>query len=435
MSRVTQYVLPNGVEWIADRDHDASEFHVFFTARSGRDKERLREREGMHLIEHMFFRSTSLDKTVALTKALEERRILSNGETGYDYCYAYFYGPTLHKKKILTTAFEGLTNSSYNVEEFELEKKIVLQELEMRRSENRWVQLEEKSAKELYGGSRYGTVFEDSLSTLPYLSLTQVLQLRTRLFRPENLTVITIGTPKDVAIDPLINDTFGSLKSARPLKQYEMVLPERAPMRREYTCQDISTCFVQHTLRCGKANTQDMAALYLLSTILAGKDTSILYAEQRLRRGLTYRQYCTPHTGRPEMLMHINYTSSNDVLEENISLVQNVLEKLATKRLSSADLRRYTMLAVDDVRRELEDGEARGGWYVQNAAVDVFVRPKEFAQMIRSCSAEKIRSLVEEWLPGEGIFIMKPESKKLERIELAVVPPETVVASQETISQ
>src|SRR3989338_7706668 len=137
MSRVTQYVLPNGVEWIADRDSTQSEFHLFFTARTGTEKERSNEREGMHLLEHLFFRSTSLENTVALTKSLEEKRILSNGETSYNYCYGYFYGPTLHKRRIIDAAYEGLTNTKYDADEFEIEKQIVRQELEMRRSENK----------------------------------------------------------------------------------------------------------------------------------------------------------------------------------------------------------------------------------------------------------------------------------------------------------
>jgi predicted Zn-dependent peptidase len=424
---VSRYELQNGAEWIAVHDPQEPHFPTFFYARMGTEKEDKNHIEGMHLLEHMFFRGKNLADSIAIAKALEERRVSSNGTTSKFYCSAYFHGPTRvagHRdnvKEMIRSAHEALTRQEYDPYEFRLEKEIVRQELERDRDANVWLQLEELMDQRLYGSTRYGRTTDESISSLRRLTLTQVIALRDRLFRPQNLTLVTVGSKKDGDLERVIQETFGCIPpAAKPLIQYPFQPPPREAFT-EIIPKSVCTCFVQQAIRGCQPDAEKLAVLHVLNSVLTPHDTSLLYERLRMVRGQTFSPTGIIDAGRPEFRLDITYNCDERYLndtpqrEGNLSLVRQTLERLATELLPQSDLRRLRNLAAEDFKETLhQEADVCGEWYGENSAAGIFYDHREFAKALMNVTARQVRNAMRDWLPGMGTIAFVPDGTRQE---------------------
>jgi predicted Zn-dependent peptidase len=417
---VTRYEFPNGTEWISVHDTAELQFHIFWYARMGQEKERKNEIEGMHLLEHLFFRGKSPEDTAQRCRRMEKHGIDRDGNTHRSYCNGYLYGPVWlpdrhdHYKQIIEDAHFCITNENYHPHEFQIERQIVRQELMERRDENRWIMMDEFMDKRMYNASRYGRSYDDAVKSLDRLTQRQVFELRERLFRPQNLTIITIGKVDDGKLDRIIQKTFGAIPAARPIEQYIWTPPPRQTFL-EFDEKDIQTCFVQHTLRTAPPNKEDLPLLHILDHALTGHRTSILFQELRQKRGQVYTPASSIGAGRPEMRLDIMYTCDEKFLQStmhrkgNLEIVQEQFERLATTPIPEEDFQLYRRFAIEHNEGQFDDPEKLGEWYGQNAAAGMFIKHTEFPQLLKDVTAKQVRDKMHEWLPGNGTVILRPK--------------------------
>jgi predicted Zn-dependent peptidase len=276
-------------------------------------------------------------------------------------------------------------------------------------------------SQRFYGGTRYGRTTDDCISSIRRLTLTQVIALRDRLFRPQNLTVVTVGTKEDKKLEGVIHETFGSIPpAAKPLVQY----PFQPPPRKEFLeliPKSSHASFVLHTIRGCQPDVDKLPVLYVLNSILSGHDTSLLYEQLRTRRGQIYSPLGEIDTGRPEFRLSITYSCDKRYLEDtpqregNLSLVRQTLERLATEPLPQSDIRRLRNMAAEDFKETLhQDSEECGEWYGENSAVGIFYDHREFAKALMGVTARQVRNAMRDWLPGMGTIAFVPDGARQE---------------------
>ena len=415
MARVGFYELENGMDLVVHRDPDANEFHFLFGAKMGSEKEGVKRIEGAHLLEHLFFQSNGLERTLSLLHERANRGIRTQGETSHGHVYGFFSGPTRQMRYIMETAYESLMNNQHDLAQFEREKRIITIEGKSMKN-NQGVRMDEVMLSYLYPGTRYALTFDELISHIPALTLTKTLDLKRQLFRPSNMTLVAIGNKDADTINAIANETFGKLPKSRKLTPYRPALSTPEPFIVETSDRGIHTCHVRHVFRAGSDSLPNakerMARLYLLHSALgAGNeyDTSFLYQNLRLKTGRSYVPEATIVEGPPEQLLQIDYDCEEQDIEPNIYNITQILSLLASKRLSPALVKTYANFAVNEFNKETADVEEElAKWYLGNSANGVMMSTKEFKQLIRSVSPERLRRTAEELMPDMGTFVFRP---------------------------
>ena len=427
--RVERYgaeTFSNGLEVVLERNDLVQDFHLFFASKTGMEKERLRELHALHLAEHMFYRSQSIDETLRVTEELENLGIQSNGQATFDYCHGYFFGPTRQRKRIVSAAFQALTNDRYDAQEFEHEKGIVEVDIAELLSNATEIQADELLLEHLYRGTRFGTGWERSVANVRKLTRNATTGLRDRLFRPENMVIVALSRRKFGEVLQLVDETFGQLPSRGRIPPYTAPLPDRRPALLEFDHTGLMCAFARHTIRAGPINGNDflenLATLHVLKAVLQGGDSSVLYRELRLKRGLTYSPSAEVARDQPEFLLHFAYHCKEEHLDETRAILDGILEDLAKRSIPSDDLRRYQKIAIEDFDNDIGAMEERGTWYVKNASAGAFVRPYDLKKAIRAVTPMKLRHAIENWRPGMTSVIFHPKAQNLGDIIVARQP-------------
>ena len=413
------YELENGMDAIVEQKGDLANTYVFYTLRTGEESQRDSEQEGLHIIEHRFFRSGSVARTIEDNATQSEKLINTGGGTSFGYCYGKFDGPEKHTRPVFQTARDALCGMDHDLEQFTLEKQIIHQELRQRQSDEISPLADDLTLARIYRGTRFARTLDQSIANVMSLTPTKVLRLRERLFRPSNISVIVIGPLPERELRDLAAEYFGSLFSRRkPLQKYNVALPPPERFRIDMYAAGLTIPFVAHTARIGplddKEGLRALAESTLLRDILAEReDVSSLYRGLRIERGALYVPHGFVVRRMPEPLFQIEYFCDDRFVESNIAYVEGELTRFATTRLGHTAVRAASEFAVADFRQDIDDGDERGEWYVNNAAAELFITPRDFVEALRGVTAERLRRRAEALLSSFGTTVLHPTGQPL----------------------
>ncbi len=409
------YELDNGMDLIVHRDPDANEFHFLFGAKMGSEKEGVRRIESVHLLEHLFFRSTALPETLQMMEDWGRHRMRTQGETNTGYVYGFFYGPTQHMRYIIEQGYRAISNTAYDIQEFEKEKRILRIERRGMKGDMD-LRMNDCMTAHLYPGTRYAVSLDEIIGNIDLLTPTKVLRLKESIFRPHNMTLVAIGNKDAGEVAEIVNATFGRMPKTRPIAPYRIALQPPAPFTIEFDDRGIDAHHVRHVYRAGEVqgtySKDRLAELYLLHAILGAGNTyddALLYKNLRVMTGRTYVPQTSISEGSPELLLEIDYDCEMQDIEPNGREVDRILGYLAEHRIPSEQLTTYARFAINEFNSDHTDDEEKlAGWYLVNSANGLMMSPKEFKDTIRAVTPERLQSLAGEIAPNKGTIIFHP---------------------------
>lgn len=414
-----KHLLSNGTVWIADYDENAEDIRAFVGANKGTEVEDEQLVGGIHLYEHHMFRGRNLRDTLSRTKRIEKCRILTDGTTDVNFCHAEFYGPIEVEgqvSRVLGFALEAVIKESIHPYEHMLEQEICSEEFRIRSGEDIMAKAYEAAIVQAYAGTHYGRTCADDLANLPNLTVKQMFQIRDALFNPSNMTVVTVSNVPDEELAAHM-ERFSQRKDGVPTPTYTIPLPPRTGTIEENTkdIEDVKadTCYVQHIIRAmdstAPIDLDELAALHVVKTIIAKGDSSFLYREMRLKRGQTYHVKGDVAMPRPEIILDLCYTAPPKFLASNLSIFTTALDKLTSMRMPMREFDRCRAIAADEFRREMEDDESRGRFYIDSSTINLFVPVEQLEDRIRAVTPALLRRTMETYVPGMQTVIMYPK--------------------------
>lgn len=129
--QVSEHVLPNGLKVLIAPSHQAPVTSVWAFYRVGSRHEQIGTTGISHWVEHMLFKGTPKFPKGQIVRLIQKHGGILNGHTTYDYT-AYF--ETLPKENwliALDIEADRMTNALFDPQETELERGVILRELEM----------------------------------------------------------------------------------------------------------------------------------------------------------------------------------------------------------------------------------------------------------------------------------------------------------------
>ncbi len=280
-------VLSNGIRIITEKiEHYKSVSLGIWVSTGSRDENNINNGVS-HFIEHMVFKGTPSRDTLLIAKELDAIGGLSNAFTGKEY--TCFHSKVLDKDfltlaEILSDIF---LNSSFDSEDIEREKQVVLQEISMV-DDSPEEQVHELFNTQFFNDHPLGLSVLGTSETVSSITRDTIFEHMKMYYSPDRIIIAAAGNIEHDDVVGTFEKQFGKLTPfTRESKEYSHEL-QSSILCSYRELEQINICMG------GKAPnlTSDMRfAGAILNTILGGNMSSRLFQEIREKRGLAYSIY------------------------------------------------------------------------------------------------------------------------------------------------
>lgn len=292
MPAFEQYKLSNGTRVIIAPSHDTKAVTVLAYFGVGSRYEPLELWGGSHFIEHMMFKGTEKrPMTEDLSKQLDAVGADYNAFTSKDHTAYYIKMDARHTELALDMLSDMIYKSKFDAEEFERERGVIVEELNMY-EDNPSMKVEELFEEHMFAGNSLGWRIGGPTESIKGMDLKKLIAYKKRFYAPEHMVLVLSGkVSKSTRV--LIKKYFGNEKT-HGVKQLtykkfswaaaRKISPEPVKVMHKQTDQ------MHMVLGFPAFNYDDPrnAALLLLHVILGGSMSSRLFIGIRERRGLCY---------------------------------------------------------------------------------------------------------------------------------------------------
>ena len=275
-----KYVLDNGLTVVLHKDTSDPLVHVDVTYHVGSGREALGNSGFAHFFEHMMFQGSENVADEQHFKIVTEAGGTMNGTTNSDRTNYYQTVPANQLEKILWLESDrmGFLLDAVTQEKFEVQRETVKNERGQRYDNRPYGLLRERVAEALYpAGHPYSWQTIGYLEDLDRVNVNDLKAFFLRWYGPNNATITIGGDINETETLTLIQKYFGVIP-----KGPEVQMPEKPSFALEadryISMEDnVHLPLVYMSYPTVSVRHEDEAPLDVLSSILGGGKTSLLY--------------------------------------------------------------------------------------------------------------------------------------------------------------
>jgi zinc protease len=217
---ITEYILDNGLKIVVHEDSRSPTIMFQLWYKIGSSYEPQGKTGISHMLEHLMYKASNnpeLNQTFAHLNTIGAR---GNALTGRDHSFFYHH---LNKKHLIL-AFqleaERMRYLSATQTEFDIEKKVILEELQTRITRDPYIPAYQKLFELAFQGQEYHHPVIGYTDDIKRITLEDAKQWHQRHYTPDNATLVISGDAKADEIYTLANQYFGSIrKQHKPIEQ------------------------------------------------------------------------------------------------------------------------------------------------------------------------------------------------------------------------
>ncbi|GAB2526224.1 M16 family metallopeptidase [Rufibacter soli] len=275
-----KYQLPNGLTVVVHEDHSDPIVHVDVTYHVGSAREEVGKSGFAHFFEHMMFQGSDNVADEEHFKIVSEAGGTLNGSTNRDRTNYYETVPSnqLETAVWLEADRMGFLLDAVTQKKFEVQRETVKNERGQNYDNRPYGLTYEKTSAALYPyGHPYSWTTIGYIEDLNRVDVNDLKNFFLRWYGPNNAT-LTVGgdvTPEQVV--KLAEKYFGSIPRGPEVQNMKLAAPVLTQDRYISYEDNIRFPMVQMTLPTVPANHPDEPALDVLSEIIGGGRTSIIY--------------------------------------------------------------------------------------------------------------------------------------------------------------
>lgn len=292
MKTLEQITLPNGTHIVLSPSQDTKAVTCLAYFAVGSRYEPKELWGGSHFLEHMMFKGTARRPTTEdLSKQLDAVGADYNAFTSKDHTAYYIKIDAIHTELALDMLSDMLYHSTFNPTEFERERGVICEELNMY-EDNPSMKVDELFEEKMFAGNSLGWRIGGPTESIKKMDLKKLLAYKKHFYSPEHLVLVLAGKI-DARTRTLVKKYFGAERkhnshrlSHTPFSWTRARALEKSPVRLMHKQTDQ----VHMVLGFPAFNYDDPcnAPLLLLHLIMGGSMSSRLFINVRERKGLCY---------------------------------------------------------------------------------------------------------------------------------------------------
>ncbi len=357
---VERTVLPNGLTLILKPDRSAALASVQVWVKTGSIHEDAHLGAGLsHYLEHMLFKGTTRRAGREISATVQAHGGYINAYTTFDRTVYYIDLPSEHTAVAVDLLADAVLNSTLPADETAKEKDVILREIAMTKDDpdsRLWDTL-------------FSTAFREHPYRQPIIGHRDVFSAVTRedlwgyyraRYVPNNLVVVIVGDIDLAATRAAVEQHFGSALRARLAPVLVPTEPWQLAPRAEHRFEDVELTRGALTWPIPGLTHADAPILDLLSTVLGGGDSSVLWQEIREKAGLVHSIDASSWNPGSSGLFFIGYTADADKRVAATAAIEKVLARCAAKGFTPAQLKKaLRQIVVSEINsRKTMSGQA-----------------------------------------------------------------------------
>jgi len=236
-----------------------------------------------HFIEHMFFKGTKNRSAQEIAEAFDAIGGQINAFTSKEYTCFYAKVLDTHKETALEILADMFFNSSFDEEEMEREKKVVIEEIKMYEDTPDDI-VHDLLARASFGSHPLGYPILGTEENLNRFTQNELKTYISERYTPENIVISVAGNVDSVFIDR-IDSYFGTYQTNT--SQTNMTNPVflSDTIERNKDIEQAHLCLGFDGLQ---VDDQNIYSLLVMNNVLGGSMSSRLFQEVREKQGLAY---------------------------------------------------------------------------------------------------------------------------------------------------
>ncbi len=276
-----------------------------------------------HFLEHLFFKGTTNHEPGEFDRVLEAKGAVNNAATSKDFTHYYITIPSKDFDLALDMHADMLQNPLIPRKEMEKERKVVLEEI-CKDLNSPSAKVYDNLVAMMYTNHPYKRKVIGRSDIIETITREEILDYFDKYYSPSNMVTIIVG---DV-------DTQTALKKVKSAfsAEYKKVPKTAYPKEKNLTAQVRKTDYTQTQsgymligFRGVKISDSDSYALDVLSTILGGGRSSVLYQDIKDKKQLAFSIGASNGTYKDDGLFYI---SANFIPENAEKLEKNIFEDI-----------------------------------------------------------------------------------------------------------
>lgn len=369
-------VLSNGIRIITEKIEHYKSVSLGIWVGTGSRDENQTNNGVSHFIEHMIFKGTPSRDTLLIARELDAIGGLSNAFTGKEY--------TCFHSKVLDKDFQTLAeilsdiflNSTFDPEDIEREKQVVIQEISMV-EDSPEEQVHELFNTQFFDHHPLGMPVLGSSETVNAITRDSILEHMRMYYSPDRIIIAAAGNVDHDEVVNTFEKQFGDL---------EPFLKEKREFSHELTSSIICSYRELEQINIcmgGQAPSlsSDMRfAGAILNTILGGNMSSRLFQEIREKRGLAYSIYSFLSSYMDTGLLGISVGTGPKEVNNVLDVINAEIVKIQQGALSENDLNEARDHLVGGILLGSENTDSRMMRLAKNEFV--FGRYVEYEELV-----------------------------------------------------
>jgi len=308
-----------------------------------------------HLLEHTVFRETKTMDSYQMAKEIEGAGGELNAFTGREI--TAFYGITINETADVARRIVGdiVANPLINENATELEKKIVLQELSMVKSEpERYIH--DLFSMVLWKGHELCQDEGGDEKLVAGMTYKDLRAYYDEKYRIPNLSVYAVGTPD---MDETVAWAEETLDGMAGGKRNVRTAPPTPKGKYEFVASDSEHYQVAMGFEAYGASHKDRTAASMLSAILGSGTSSRLFQDVREKKALVYSIFnsISQNSDASSFATYMSCTKGNVI--EAMETTSQVLGKFLAEGLEKGELERAKRLVKGSNIRAMESTDNR----------------------------------------------------------------------------
>lgn len=362
-----------------------------------------------HFLEHMFFKGTKKRSPQDIAEAFDAIGGQVNAFTSKEYTCFYAKVIDSHKEYALEILADMFSNSTFDEEEMEREKKVVLEEIKMYEDTPDDI-VHDILARASYGDHPLGYPIlgsEEQLLSFKPGSLREYIK---ESYTPQNVVVSVAGNV-DESFIKTVEGYFGNYESGKERATLKKPAFLANNIERNKDTEQAHLCLGYNGLAVGD---EDMYSLIIMNNVLGGSMSSRLFQEVREKQGLAYAVFSYHASFQDSGMLTIYAGTGNDQLPQLQDTINQTVEQLINNGLTDKELKNSKEQLKGNLMLSLESTSSRMSRNGRNELL--LNRHRSLDDMIQEIDAvnhEKIQNVIKtifEQSPSSALIAPKTTS-------------------------
>ncbi|PLX97642.1 MAG: peptidase M16 [Desulfuromonas sp.] len=354
-SMVDKTILTNGIRVLTEQIPQANSVSIGVWILNGSRHEKEQQAGISHFIEHMLFKGSSTCSSLDISKRVDALGGPLNGFTGREYSCLHLRTLPTNLKLAIPLLAELLLHSTYEPDEVEKERRVILQEIE-RLDHSPDEKIHDLFSQTFWPDSSLGRPVLGSAETVNRISRDELIAFAQERYINSSLIISVAGNIEHRQVLDMVDQAFSSVTALCLLTEQAEPLPVRAVRLDGAAVGQAQICLGTQALAQSHPN---RFAGMLLNAVLGGGMSSRLFQSLREQRGLVYcaYSYLNSHSDSGSMVSYA--TTSTAHVSEVVALVLAQLDQLRREAVSAEELASVRERLQDRLEMSLDSTYSR----------------------------------------------------------------------------